>query len=68
MRLWYNTGFKGVEPTNTAAIVQARTAEDAAAMLSAHLATIGLSQHIEPESMTQVHPTDTVIILSDGDY
>ena len=37
MRLWYNTGFKGVEPTNTAAIVQARTAEDAAAMLSAHL-------------------------------
>lgn len=68
MRLWYNTGFKGVEPTNTAALVQARTAEEAAAMLSKHLATIGLAQPIEPESMTQVYSTDTVIILSDGDY
>ena len=68
MRLWYNTGFRGVEPTNTAALVQARTAEEAAAMLSAHLVTIGLAQLIEPASMTQVHPTDTVIILSDGDY
>lgn len=69
MRVWTITGFKGKQPTGTAAVVIADTAEYAALLLNAALAEAGLPRSVKPEDFTYQSPRNPrAVILCDGDY
>lgn len=69
MKIWYNTKFDGHYPVGSAAIVSAKTKEEAAVILGCALVDIGLKQKIDAEDMIEFD-TDrgSFAILRDGNY
>lgn len=69
--IWYNTTFKGHYPVPVAAIVCAKTKEQAADLLNKQLAYQGPRQDapIKAEDMKKfVSHEGSVLVLSDGNY
>lgn len=63
------TNFEGFYPTGTAAIVSAKTREDAARILQNSLDEYGLNQKIETHQMILFDDSfGEVCIMCDGDY
>lgn len=69
--IWTNNTFSGHYPVGSAAVVSAKTAEEAAERLNNHLALIGLPQQepVTPEQMVKFSQTDgNLVVLWDGNY
>lgn len=69
MKIYTNTSFKGHYPVGAAAIVAAKSPEEAAEILNAELKTVGLEPTAKAEGMKLFTPTkDRVRILVDENY
>ena len=69
MKVWTHTGFKGIWPVGTAAVVVAKDRLEAASVLEAELADINMSQTIDPTAFEEVNTkVPGAIILNDGNY
>lgn len=68
MKVWYNVSFKGVWPVGTAAIVVAKTAQDACRLLQYQLPA-AQAKTVKPEDFVEIDTTkEYAIVLRDGDY
>lgn len=72
-KIYYITGFRGYWPVGTAAIMIARSPEEAKALLENELAErdIELKQEIRIDQIKQIDPARSIqaaIILNDGNY
>lgn len=69
MTVWFNTSFQGHWPVGTSAVVVAPTKQEAAALLEAELARIGLAQKVDWQTMQELCVTTPgALILQNGDY
>lgn len=69
MNVYTCTGFTGVQPTGTAALIMAPNKEYAKVLLERELASRGLKQEIKLENIVRVSTMiSRVEILCDGDY
>lgn len=69
MKVWTHNDFTGYQPTGTAAVVVANTAEDAATLLSAELDRMKLPQHIRAIDFRETNTRKVgVVVLCNGDY
>jgi hypothetical protein len=69
MTVWINTDFQGHWPVGTSAVIVAESKKQAAELLEAELARVGLSQKVDPQSMVEICLTvPGALILQDGDY
>ncbi len=69
MRTFYCSGFTGVQPTNTAAIVVAINRASARSLLDKELKRKGLPGLRLKDNIIELNPSKTqVLVLCDGDY
>lgn len=69
MNVYTSKGFEGHYPVGTAAVVVAKNAEIAAAILQDALRREGLDQSINSEDMKELETENSlVVILNDGNY
>lgn len=69
MKVFTCISFAGHWPVGTAAVVTARTADEAAALLNAALKQRGLLDDVKADALTPVNTTvPQATILLDGDY
>ncbi len=70
MKVFTNNTFEGYYPVGTAAVVVAKTPEDAAMWLNNVLDnTFGLRGDVKPEQMHEVELKESAVhILCNGDY
>ncbi len=70
MAIYSCTSFKGLWPVGTAAVVRAKSQEEAAHKMNAALAEANLPQNepVLPESMIKFKKSQDVDILMNGDY
>lgn len=69
MPVWLNTSFQGHWPVGTSAVIVAESKQEAATLLEAELARIGLSQKVDWQTMKELSTTAPgALILQDGDY
>lgn len=69
MNVWTNANFNGHYPVGSAAVVVCENAEEAARLLMAALAEVGLKQAVSADDMKLLDISFRhVDILVDGDY
>jgi len=69
MNVYTCTKFKGFYPVGTAAVVVAKTARSAAALLNYGLAELGLDPTAKQEDMVLINTDEPkVVMLCDGNY
>jgi hypothetical protein len=70
MAIYTCTGFKGLWPVGTSAVVRAKSKEEAAHKMNAALSEASLPQDepVTPEQMHKFKKSQDVDILQSGDY
>lgn len=69
LSVWLNKAFDGHWPVGTSAVIVAASKAEAASLLEAELARIGLSQRVDPQTMTELCvDSPCALVLQDGNY
>jgi len=69
MKVYFCTRFTGHYPTGTAAIIVAKSVEDAVTLINSELEAIGLKQEVTSADLVVVNTRkQSINILCDGDY